>query len=671
MALPTSSAPAAAAPTGLRDHVASVRALLVGVGLLLVGAGLQGAVLGARASLEGFPALVIGAIASGYYVGYLVGSVRAPALLAAVGHIRVFAALASCAAAAMLAHSLWVHPAPWLALRFVTGLCLAGLFVVAESWLNGQSDRSSRGHLLALYMVVVLGGLLIGQLLLAPTGITGSTAIVVAGLAVALSVVPVALTRQTGPPVPPVTTVSVAELVVVAPLAIVGVVLAGAASGVVHGLGAVYAASAGLGTEQIAVFASAAVAGSVLTQLPIGRLSDRVDRRTVIAVLSGAAVVVAAAGALAPTDSLALPGLAFFLIGALTLPLYPLSLAHLADYLSSDDMTAAGSRLILVQGLGAAVGPFAGSAAMGAIGPEGFFWCLAGLHVPLVVYATWRLTRRGAVPSDERSHYVPFTEGATAAALAIVDDDAPGIPPAFPGELDLDGGALHYRARGEGHAVVLLHGAGEAATTWEAASRALAAAGYRAVAVDLPGHGATTLPAVRSLDDAVAPVAALVDQLGISHATVVARGAGNAVAVALASTRPDLVGSLVAVDPAWGLGARRAPVRAAGRAGVAGEATSRRLRGAPSTPAGDALRRAVLRTDVDALLPRVTASTVVAVADDDRPRGWSGDDRLRRRGADVSELRVPGTRGRLRAEDPALCLALVGVVDGLSPEPVG
>lgn len=655
---------------GLRHHVASSRALLLGVGLLMIGTGLQGAVLGARASLEGFPSLAIGAIASGYYVGYLIGSTRVPRLLAAVGHIRVFAALSSLAAAAMLAHALWVHPVPWLAFRLVTGMCLAGLFVVAESWLNGQTEPAARGRVLALYMVVVLGGLMVGQLLLSPTGVTGSTAIVVAALVVSLAVVPVSLTRQAGPALAPATRVSIAELVTVAPLAVVGVVLSGAAAGVIHGFGAVYAASAGLPGTQIAVFASAAVAGSVLTQLPIGRLSDRTDRRLVIGGVAVLAAVAAAGGALAGSGSLALPALAFAAVGALSLPLYPLSLAHLADYLRTDDMTAAGSRLVLVQGLGAAAGPVVASGVMAVVGPVGFFWTLAAIHVPLAAFAGWRMTRRAAAPAEDRTEYVPYTEGATAAAMGITDDDPPGLAPAFPGQLDLESGSVHYRSRGEGPTVLLVHGAGGDAHSWEAGARDLAAAGYRAVAVDLPAHGSSTLPAVRSLDEAVAPLAELIEHLGAAPATLVAGGEGNAVAVSLAARHPDLVAALVAVDPAWGLGPRGATGRVAGRAGLTGDATGRRLRGAPPAPATAALRRAVLASPVDDRLGDLAVPVVVVVADDDRPRGWSGDDRLRKRVPGSSELRVPGTRGRLRLDDPTVIDALVGVVDDLAHDPV-
>jgi len=628
----------------------------------MVGTGLQGTVLGARASMEGFATLAIGIIMSGYYVGYLIGSTRAPHLLARVGHIRVFAALSSLAAAAMLAHSLWVHPLPWVAFRLITGLCLAGLFVVAESWLSGQAEPATRGRLLALYMVVVLGGLLAGQLLLSWTGAAGSAGIVAAALLVSLAVVPVALTRQSGPPLAPVTRVTVRQLVEVAPLAVMGVMLSGAASGVIYGLAAVYASAAGLPAGQIALFAGAAVAGAMLSQLPLGRLSDRLDRRLVIAGMASAATLAAALGGLAPTDSLIGPAVAFAAVGALSLPLYAIFVAHLGDNLASAEITAAGSRLVLVQGAGASVGPLVGAGAMAVVGPEGFFWFLAAAHVPIAVFALWRVVGRPAATTEQRVEYLPLTSGSTSVVLAMADGEPPGVAPPFLGELTVEGGTLHYRTRGEGPTVLLVHGAGESALTWVATARQLSAAGVRTVSVDLPGHGLSTVPPVLDLGVVATMLADLLDHLDAAPAVVVARGAGNGLAIELAGRHPDHVDAVIAVDPAWGLGPRHNPDRLAGHAGVVGDAAARRMRGVPTTKGATALRRAVLEAGLDRWLPTIVAPVVVVASDAEPARGWAGDQRLIAGVGEASRVVVPGSRGRLVADDPSLIEVLVAVV---------
>jgi MFS family permease len=150
----------------LKDAVAANSALLLGMALLTLGAGLQATLLGVRATLEGFSTLVTGAVMTGYYVGFVGGSVAAPKLVRRVGHIRVFAALTAAAAATILVQSMLVGPLAWALLRAVSGVCFAGIYVVAESWLNDRADHRSRGVLLASYMVVIYVGLGAGQLLL-------------------------------------------------------------------------------------------------------------------------------------------------------------------------------------------------------------------------------------------------------------------------------------------------------------------------------------------------------------------------------------------------------------------------------------------------------------------------------------------------------------------------
>src|SRR5271170_4912883 len=113
--------------------------LLLGMGILMLGSGLQSTLLGLRATLEGFPTPVTGLVMSCYYLGYLSGTLLAPRLLRRVGHVRVFATLAALASVAALVQATWVHPVSWGAMRLISGLCFAGIYVVAESWLNHRA----------------------------------------------------------------------------------------------------------------------------------------------------------------------------------------------------------------------------------------------------------------------------------------------------------------------------------------------------------------------------------------------------------------------------------------------------------------------------------------------------------------------------------------------------
>src|SRR6202044_1321649 len=166
------------------------------MGVLMLGAGLQGTLLGLRATLEGFPTPVTGAIMSCYYVGYLAGTIAAPRMLRQIGHIRVFAALAAVASAAALVQALFVHPLAWGLMRATSGLCFAGIYVVAESWLNDRASRANRGRLLAVYMLVLYIGLGSAQFLLVLSNPHTTTPFMLVSVLISLAMVPIVVSAQ-------------------------------------------------------------------------------------------------------------------------------------------------------------------------------------------------------------------------------------------------------------------------------------------------------------------------------------------------------------------------------------------------------------------------------------------------------------------------------------------
>ena len=129
-------------------------ALFFGFALICLAHGLQGSLIGVRSVLEGFTYISTGLIVAGYYVGFLLGSIIIPIFLKRVGHIRVFAALASLASIAILLHSVFLDPYSWFLIRIMTGISLSGIFIIMESWLNDKSTNQTRGQLLSIYMIV-------------------------------------------------------------------------------------------------------------------------------------------------------------------------------------------------------------------------------------------------------------------------------------------------------------------------------------------------------------------------------------------------------------------------------------------------------------------------------------------------------------------------------------
>jgi MFS family permease len=373
---------------------------------LMLGAGLQGTHVGVRATLEGFPTFVTGTVMAFYYLGYVVGSIGTPPLVQRVGHVRVFAALTSAASVTILIQALFVEPLSWALLRAVSGCCFAGIYVVAESWLNDRGDNRTRGALLAVYMIVIYLGLGLGQFLLNVGDPRSTSLFILVAVLISAAVMPIALTAQRAPDFALPERVRVRELARTSPLGVAGVLASGATGGTVFALGPVYASDAGFSTVGISAFMALNIFAAVAVQLPLGRLSDRLDRRNVLAAMSVVAAVAAGAAWLLVGISLPI----FFVMAAVTsglsLSIYSLAVSHVNDHLQPAQMVAASGTLILVNGAGAMLAPLVIAAAMQLRGENAYFVSLAIIHFAFAAYALWRKRRRGPIPAEEKSAFV-------------------------------------------------------------------------------------------------------------------------------------------------------------------------------------------------------------------------------------------------------------------------
>lgn len=394
--------------------VLSAWALLLGMGMLMLGNGLQGSLLGIRAVSEGFGTTVTGLVMTGYYVGFLAGSTLTPRIVLNVGHVRVFSALASLASVAILVHAAAVEPLTWAAMRFVTGFAYAGLYVVAESWLNDRATNESRGQLLSVYMVVLFSGLALGQLLLNLADPAGVFLFLLASVMISLAIVPISLTAGPTPAFETITKISIRQLYRLSPLGVLGASATGMAHGTLFALGAVYGERIGLSVAEISLLMGVAVTGGIVAQWPIGRLSDRFDRRRVITAVALLAAIFALLAAIFGGTSFALLLGLTFLLGCMTLPMYSLCIAHTNDYLKPTQMVRAGATLVLAGGIGACLGPPLAATLMGAVGPVAFFAFLAGVHAAIGLFAVYRMTRRASKPVEEQVPTVPVGSGAAA-----------------------------------------------------------------------------------------------------------------------------------------------------------------------------------------------------------------------------------------------------------------
>lgn len=410
----TTAAPGA--PDTTAAAALRIWALLFGMGAMLAGNGLQSSLLGLRAEAEGFGDSVTGLMMSGFYLGFLAGSMLTPVLLRNVGHVRTFAALASLASIAILVHSLYVVPSVWTAMRFITGLSFAGLYVVTESWLNDSVSNKLRGSILALYWVIGYLGLAAGQGMLNAAPPDTPALFILCSIVISFALVPILLTATPQPDVSTPQSVSITYLVRKAPLGAIGCFATGIGQGVILGMAAVYASKLGLSVGEVSVFMISLVLGGVVLQWPLGKLSDVFDRRKVIlAIAVSAALASLLMEAVAGGSFMALL-LACALMGGLVLSLYPIFLAYTNDWLEPNQMVAASGTLVLLFGAGAILGPSGAGWLMSLFGPEGFVAYLALIHLGIAAFTIYRMTRRSA-PEDQGDYVLGPSQPAPSATL--------------------------------------------------------------------------------------------------------------------------------------------------------------------------------------------------------------------------------------------------------------
>jgi MFS family permease len=403
--------------------LSSAWALLLGMMLLMVGNGLQGTLLGVRGEIEGFSTLEMSVVMSAYFVGFLGGSRMAPEMIRRVGHVRVFAALASFISAVMILYPTFTNPIAWSVGRVIIGFCFSGVYVTAESWLNNAANNENRGQALSLYMIVQMVGIVSAQALLLVGDPAGYETFVVASVLISISFAPILLSISPTPAFDTTKPMTLRQLMNISPLGCVGMFLLGGVFASQFGMSAVYGAKAGLSLVQISIFVAAFYVGAMLLQYPLGWMSDRMDRRFLILVVAtvggGGAIIGMAFGA-----NFNMLLVAAFLIGGLSNPLYSLLIAHTNDYLAHEDMAAASGGLIFINGLGAITGPLIIGWLMGdaIFGPSGFFLFMAGLLFALALYAAYRSTQRPTIPVEETGQITPVYPSATPVVMELAQE---------------------------------------------------------------------------------------------------------------------------------------------------------------------------------------------------------------------------------------------------------
>lgn len=409
--MPASAGPSAPPPDAFETDPATtdwraLAPLIVSAGILLAGNGLLVTLVAVRANLEGFSAQTVGLLGAAYFAGFVIACLVTPGLILRAGHIRVFAALAALGAVAALVLALAIDPWIWLASRVLTGFAFAGLATVVESWLNARAASAERGRVLSVYRVVDLSCVTGGQFLLPWIGAESFAIFAAVAIFFCLALLPISLSRQTSPAPPASPRLDIARIWTLSPVACVGCITIGLTNGAFRTVGPLYAQETALDLEQLALFMSLAIAGGALLQVPLGWLSDRLDRRWVLILATlGAAAAgfwLTAGGAVSPGAILA-GGFAF---GAFAIPLYSLSIAHGNDHAGAADRVELSATLILMYALGASVGPLAAGQVMAWFGAPAFFAYTSVLHLLFLAFVVFRMFRRAGVPRTARGRFV-------------------------------------------------------------------------------------------------------------------------------------------------------------------------------------------------------------------------------------------------------------------------
>lgn len=379
--------------------VVAIWPLFVGLSLIGLAVGVQGSLLGVRGVLEGFNDMSIGLLMSCYFAGFLAGSQLTPKLIQRVGHIRIFAALSAVASVAILIHALFVNPWVWAVMRLLTGFAFSTIYVVSESWLNQSSNNANRGQILSIYTVILLAGICAGQFMLNLADPAGFTLFILISVMVSVAAVPILLSIVPTPPIEETERVTMSHLWYRTRVGVIAIIVSQWVSSMLFGMGAVYATRLGFTVAEVANFMGSMMAGGMILQWPLGKLSDMIDRRWVIGFSCLAGVFVALLISFINEASLWLYGL-IFLFGGCSLSLYSIVVAFINDHLRPAEIVPGSGTILLIAGLTSITGPVTAVFWLQMFGLKSFFVLLAASLLGMGVMSIWRVLTIPALPAE-------------------------------------------------------------------------------------------------------------------------------------------------------------------------------------------------------------------------------------------------------------------------------
>lgn len=380
----------------------SISYLLAGYTSLFIGNSLLTTLVALRAQEAGFAIVWIGFINGAYFLGLYIGAKYTDVLASSVGHGRSYAVYASLGAVCALLHPLAEFASVWMVIRFGTGFCIAGLITITESWLNSRATRTTRGQIMSMYMITHYTSAGFGQLFIPFANVNDFHLFSVAAIAYSLSLVPVLVTRLVAPPIKPREKFRFREVYRYSPTGIVAAFVCGLVGSALYGLAPLYTRGVGLSTTTTALFMAVVIFSGVLLQWPVGKLSDRMDRRKLMIALSVISAMSSFVVILTSSYHLAVFLCAAALFGSFTFTVYPVALAYINDSVPEGKLLYAAAGMLAAFSAGAIFGPVISTSAMGIFGYSALFVYIAGVYILFALLLLWRMRVNPVAPEKKK-----------------------------------------------------------------------------------------------------------------------------------------------------------------------------------------------------------------------------------------------------------------------------
>ena len=390
--------------------------------LILMGLGFQNTILPVEGYNAGFANNMIGYVMSMYYFGFFFGVYTVPKLVQKVGHVRVFATLATLAGSILILYGIIVNVWVWMLIRVIMGICFSGLYLVTETWINGAVDNKNRGYALSIYLVLSYAGLMLGQFSTSFFEVGNLLPFVIISLIVSLSFIPVLLSVNAEPKIDNNKPMSFKETYNASPMGFLGLIFVGFGNAASFAIGGVYISGLGASATEISYFLMAGSIGSMIGLYPAGKISDIYDRRLVIVALC--IIALFGVGLVGIQDRIGNTlNIGFGIINLGLGPLYSVCVAQTNDWLEESERMSAAARLAFLYGMGSMGGSFLLSFLLGFIGNVAFIYAQVFIYSGLLAFAISRFFIRESQVDEEQATFVAYPSRATTIAMDVYDED--------------------------------------------------------------------------------------------------------------------------------------------------------------------------------------------------------------------------------------------------------